>query len=127
MCSLSKEQSILSRETIQNAFISELCPPLSTLTFCPLLSTPQASVGTRMKCSCFSETCSTICQVHLCIFKPDIVFNAITKSIDTGQPEQIAQVDLGRNVLLLVSDLHAKRPSYYVIQLALIRSLTSID
>ena len=26
MCSLSKEQSMLLRETIQNAFFSELCP-----------------------------------------------------------------------------------------------------
>ena len=26
MCLLSKEQSILSRETIQNGFFSELCP-----------------------------------------------------------------------------------------------------
>ena len=34
MCSLSKEQSMLSRETIQNTFFPELCPFLS-LTFYP--------------------------------------------------------------------------------------------
>ena len=53
MCSLSKEQSILSRETIQNAFFHNFAP-FSTWAFYPLSSTPQ-SVGTRMRSSCFSS------------------------------------------------------------------------
>ena len=34
-------------------FFSELCPVL-TYTFYPLSSTPQPSVGTRMRCSCYT-------------------------------------------------------------------------
>ena len=56
MCSLFKEQSILSRETIENTFFlfAELRPVFSTETFYPLSSIPQPSVGTRMQCSCLS-------------------------------------------------------------------------
>ena len=53
MCSPSKEQSILSRETIQNTFFQNYAP---FLTFCPQSSTPQPSVGTCMQCSCYSMT-----------------------------------------------------------------------
>ena len=49
MCSLSKEQFILSRETIKSAFFSELCP-FFNLDFYPLSSTPQPSNGTPMLC-----------------------------------------------------------------------------
>ena len=55
MLSLSKEQSILSRETIQNALFSELCPFL-TYSFYPLSCTPQRSFGTCIWCSCFPTT-----------------------------------------------------------------------
>ena len=50
MCSVSKEQSILARETIQNAFfcLLELCP-FSTWTFYPLSNTQQANVGTCIR------------------------------------------------------------------------------
>ena len=52
MCLLSREQSIISRETLQNVFFfSELCSFL-TWTFCRLSSTQQPSVGTGMRCSC---------------------------------------------------------------------------
>ena len=50
MCSLSKEQSILSRETIQNAFFQN-CTHFSTWTFYPLSSIAQTSFDTRMRCS----------------------------------------------------------------------------
>ena len=53
VCSLPKEQSVLSRETIQNAFIFRNMALFSTLTFCPVSSTPQPSVGTRMRYSCY--------------------------------------------------------------------------
>ena len=52
MCSLSKGHSILSRDTIQNAFSPKNYAPLSTYTFYPLSSTPQLSIGTYMGCSC---------------------------------------------------------------------------
>ena len=39
MCSLSREQSMLSREAIQNAIIFRNCAPFSTKTFYPLSST----------------------------------------------------------------------------------------
>ena len=64
MCSLSIEQSILSRETIQNALLSELCPFFDT--FYPLSSTPQLSVGTHMPCCClFISIASTFIFFHL--------------------------------------------------------------
>ena len=46
MCSLSKEQSILSRETVQNVFFFHI--PFLTLTFYHLSITPQPSTSTRM-------------------------------------------------------------------------------
>ena len=52
MCSQSKEQSIIARETVQKAFFAELCR-FFDLDFFPLSRTPQPSVGTRMRCSCF--------------------------------------------------------------------------
>ena len=53
MCSLSIEQSVLSRETIQ--FFFQNYDPFSAKNFYPLSSTQQPSVGTRMRCSCLSS------------------------------------------------------------------------
>ena len=55
MWSLSKEQSILSRETIQNAFFFRLVLQFETWTFYPLSSTAQSNVGTCMRCSCIGQ------------------------------------------------------------------------
>ena len=49
MCSLSKEQSILSRETIQKAFFSEFCPFFDLNS----LSSFKPSFGTHIRCSVF--------------------------------------------------------------------------
>ena len=62
MCSLPKEQSTLSRETIQNAFFPELCP-FFDLDFFLLSSTRQPSVGTRMRCSCLKTVCKFKCML----------------------------------------------------------------
>ena len=63
MCSLSKEQSILSRETIQNAFFFffRIMPAFLTWACYPPSSTPQLSVST---CSCLLEASATkYCQL----------------------------------------------------------------
>ena len=54
MGSLFKEQSMLSRETIQNEFLQNYAPIL-TYTFYPLSSTPHRSIGICMQCSCSSK------------------------------------------------------------------------
>ena len=50
--------------------------------------------------------------------------NASSKSIDTDQPAQSAQADLGRNFLLLVNFLHIKELYYFMIHKGLILYLT---
>ena len=55
LLSLSKEESILSRETSQVAFFFfRIMPYFSTKTFNPLSTTPQPRVDIRMRCSCLS-------------------------------------------------------------------------
>ena len=74
-CSLSKEQSILSRETIQNSFFYwfffffQKYAPFPIFTFYPLSRTPQPSVGTHMQCfylsflQCFFVVSKKICPI----------------------------------------------------------------
>ena len=58
MCSLSKEQFMLSREMIKNScfFSSKFLPLIRLRLFYSLSSTPQQSVGTHMQSSCLHDT-----------------------------------------------------------------------
>ena len=74
MYSLSKEQSVVSRETIfqKSFFFSELCL-FFVFPFHSLSSTPQPSVGTRMRCSCF-----TPCLESFLLFTCILIFKLLS-------------------------------------------------
>ena len=80
MCSLFKEKSLLSMETIQNAFFSfQNYAPFST--FYPLSSIPQWSIGTRMQSSCFINSPEhEVLMVSLCD-RPMSVVHSVFKHL----------------------------------------------
>ena len=70
MYSLSKEQSILSRKTIQHAFFSRIMPLFRHRLFILLSSIPQPSVGTNMRCVAFVDVDCCCFDMYFFFFSP---------------------------------------------------------